>query len=454
MKILFISILIFCFFPKPLYGQQINDKKLIEFGWDYPNVDYLKANIYEMEKNTPFDGVVFSFQSDPYYAFDTDRLSSNYLKFDDLSKIQWHKFTDNFIFIWGVGKSGPHWTEDDSWIKIIDNLTRISKAIEISHSKGIVFDPEFYLANPLLNPWIYNKESYPQLSYEQVGEFVKKRGIQFIQALQTSKPDVKVLCFWLWELVAKQNRTQPIINTAMALYPFFIEGMLEGKNKESQLIDGNETGYWYTNAIDFITSAGEERANAKKFLPPFLWSKIDKITFAQPLFYDGIFALKPAFDRGYDKETQNRLFRNNLYYALQTTDRYVWLYSEQLNWWKKPDEVVVAKIITGVKNKADNNIHNIQEKTSGHSSFETLSGEDHSDPGFNFNYSVQKRTLFISNLKKGTKTINIYANSRLIRSVKNPLSDTSFTFTKQQSKKNIIVVDKDTNNQFSIAFVN
>lgn len=453
MKILFISILLIYFFLKPLHAQQITDKKLIEFGWDYPDVDYLKKNIYEMEKNAPFDGVVFSFKNDPYYAFDTVPLSSNYFKFDDLPNIQWHKFTDNFILIWGVGKSGPRWTDDDSWAKIVGNLTNISRAIEVSHSKGIVFDPEFYLANAQLNPWIYNKELYPRLSYEQVGQYIKKRGIQFIQALQTSKPDVKILCFWLWELVAKQNTTQPIINTSMALYPFFIEGILEGKNNKSELIDGNETGYWYTNAFDFITSAGEERANAKRYLPPSLSPKIDEITFAQPVFYDGIFALKPAFDRGYDKEIQNRLFSNNLYYALKTTDCYVWLYSEQLNWWKKPDSNL-ANIISEIKNKTSKEVQNTERKTVGHSSLQSLFTKIESNSAFSFSYSVQKRILHVNNLKKGTKTLKIYTNSRLIRSIKNPLSNNSFTFNKQQSKKNIIIVALGNNNEFSIAFVN
>lgn len=453
MKILSISILIIYFSLKPLYAQKINDKKLIEFGWDYPDVDYLKANIHEMEKNSPFDGVVFSFHTPPYYAFDTAQSTTDYFEFNDLSKIEWNKFTDNFISIRGVGKSGPHWTDDDGWLKIVDNLTRISKAIEISKAKGIGFDPEFYLENEQLNPWIYNKQLYPQLSYQQVGEYVKRRGIQFIQALQTYKPDMKILCFWLWGLVAEQNKTQPLINTRMALYPFFIEGMLEGKNNESELIDGNETAYWYSNSKDFITSGEEQRANAKKFLPAFLWPKIDKVTFAQPIFYDGIFALKPIFDKGNDKATQNRWFRNNLYYALKTTDRYVWFYSEQLNWWKKPD-AVLANIILDVKNKANNNIQNIQEKKSGYSSLETLSGDGQSDAGFTFSYSVQKRTLFISNLKKETKTLNIYINSRLIRSVNDPQSSTSFTFNKQQSKKNIIVVAKDNNDHYSIAFIN
>ncbi|HQN01713.1 MAG TPA: hypothetical protein PLL36_11580, partial [Candidatus Hydrogenedentes bacterium] len=30
-------------------------------------------------------------------------------------------------------------------------------------------------------------------------------------------------------------------------------------------------------------------------------------------------------------------FEHNVYYALKTTDRYAWCYSERMNWWKGQD---------------------------------------------------------------------------------------------------------------------
>ena len=38
---------------------QATSKKLIEFGWDEPNTDFLRKHITEMEQ-TPFDGTVFT----------------------------------------------------------------------------------------------------------------------------------------------------------------------------------------------------------------------------------------------------------------------------------------------------------------------------------------------------------------------------------------------------------
>src|SRR2546423_13818858 len=41
-----------------LAGPRSDQKKLIEFGWDEPSTEFLRAHIAEIEKS-PFDGVVF-----------------------------------------------------------------------------------------------------------------------------------------------------------------------------------------------------------------------------------------------------------------------------------------------------------------------------------------------------------------------------------------------------------
>ena len=33
-------------------------------------------------------------------------------------------------------------------------------------------------------------------------------------------------------------------------------------------------------------------------------------------------------------EDQAKWFEHNVYWALYSTDRYVWCYSERMNWWK------------------------------------------------------------------------------------------------------------------------
>ena len=196
-----IALLLSVLFTKDLQAQtNASPKKLVEFGWDYPKVSYLKANLKMMEEQ-PFDGVVFSLDFDIYNAFDTLQRPDAVFQYDDLAKLKWKKFTDNFLFMRGAGLSGAHWLDDNSWIKIVQNLKKISKSLAVSKAKGIGFDPEYYFSDATLNPWIYKAGWYQNLSYQEVGSYVRKRGNQFIQALQAEKPDVKVLCFWLLGLI-------------------------------------------------------------------------------------------------------------------------------------------------------------------------------------------------------------------------------------------------------------
>ena len=143
-NIWFINLCI-CLFPILLFGQNDNGKKIVEFGWDCPKVSALKMGIPEMENKTPFDGVVFTLDFDIYSAFDTTNRPESEFQFGDLSKINWEKFTNNFLLVRGVGITNAHWLDDNAWIKIMKNLMKISRSLAASKIiKGIGFDPEDY----------------------------------------------------------------------------------------------------------------------------------------------------------------------------------------------------------------------------------------------------------------------------------------------------------------------
>ncbi|HEU5364331.1 MAG TPA: hypothetical protein VFU62_02305, partial [Hanamia sp.] len=212
----------------------------------------MKTNSSKIE-SLPFQGVCFSIDKNIYDAFDNTLYPDSKFQFDNLTGIKWQKLTDNFLIVRGTSTSGAHWLDDKSWDIISRNLKKISKAVSLTGSVGIGFDPEYYYKDSTLNPWIYKPAYYNNLSYEQVGEYVRKRGKQFIEALQANKANIKILCFWLLGWVWDQHATRPIEKTTMALYPFFIEGMLEGQNNSSEIIDGNESSYWYQSFVPFVT---------------------------------------------------------------------------------------------------------------------------------------------------------------------------------------------------------
>jgi hypothetical protein len=430
-------------------------KKLIELGWDYPKVSFLITHIGEMESKSPFDGVVFSFDADIFHSFDTIQFNDRFFQYNELPQINWKKFTDNFLQVRGAGNTGPHWLDDKSWLKITSNLRKISKSVYLSKARGIVFDPEYYLENPNLNPWIYNDSLYPSLSYQQVGKYVRKRGKQYIQALQTYKPDIKILCLWLLGLVAEQNNSTSLSKTGMALYPYFIAGMLEGKNDSSKIIDGNELSYWYQSPELFIQSGSLQKGNAVKYLSASLQSKFKNVSFAQAVFYDGIFAKATHFEKGFDKSKKERWFNDNLYLSFKTTDKYVWFYNERLDWWRGEVDPKLINAIKKIKSRVRSEYNDTIKIKSGQSfrmDFHNIYNEWYN--GFKYSYSKKNRFLSINLLNNEINRLELYVNSTLISSMDNPKKDISFNLKNYSGSGNIIVLSKDKNGIYSVAFIN
>lgn len=450
--ILISFILSFSYLP---FAQVINNKKLIEFGWDYPNISFLKANISRMEK-APFDGVVFSFDFDIYNAFDTTQYPDSKFQYNDLSQIHWKKFTDNFLLVRGASYTGAHWLDDESWLKIINNLKKVSEALKISKAKGIGFDAEYYYKDPELNPWLYKSSLYNNLSYQEVGKVVRKRGEQFIRALQTYKPDIKILSFWLLVLPYMQSVNQPIAETGMALYPFFVEGMLEGKNSTSEIIDGNENSYGFQKAETYITSAENIRDIGRKMISKSLAPKFNRISYAQAIYFDLLYAKLPQYDKGFDKQTRERWLADNLYNAYKTTDKYVWFYNERINWWKGLVDSGVANIIRNVRNKINEEQNNKANQISGESSFYDFAPIQHdTGKGFFYNYTRNKNTLQIKLLSNDIKRLRVFNNSKLIYDITDPSSIFTIDLNKKyKGKGNLIILATDSKQEYLVGYVN
>jgi len=375
---------------------------------------------------------------------------------EDLSKIQWNKFTDNFLLVRGAGHAGALWLDDKSWVKISRNLKMISKALAISKAKGIGFDPEYYFKDSTLNPWVYRPSWYNNLSYQEVGDYVRRRGKQFIQALQTSKPDVKIFCFWLLGLVEMQNRSQTINETGMALYPFFVEGMLEGQNKLSEIIDGNESSYWYQKPENFIESGEFQREKGSLLIKKSLQKKFKNVSLAQSVYLDGLYAKSPVFDKGFDKKTKEQWLKDNLYFALKTTDEYVWFYNEKINWWKNQVDSGVAEIINGVRDKINLELNNNSSQIFGKSLIIDFKNKIQDNyQGFNYNYLKNKNILEIKLLQHDFKNLRVFKNSRLIYNIDNPKMNFTIDLNNKYNKEdNLIIIAKDSMGITSVSFVN
>ncbi|MEO5891600.1 MAG: hypothetical protein ABIQ31_15220 [Ferruginibacter sp.] len=342
---------ILLFFCSAIFtGLSAQKPVIIGFGWDYPDVNQLSKRIDSMQ-NTPFDGVCFSLQRDIVEVFDTVLQKDAYFKFDQLSSLKWGKYTNNFIFVRGYSKTGGNWFDDKAWLAITANMNNLSKAMLVSKSKGILFDPEYYYENKFYNPWTYNKTQYPNLSFEEVQDKVRERGKQYITALQKYTVDFSFLSIWLTSLIVEDKRLGPLEGIRQALLLSFIEGILLAKNKKVKVIDGDEFAYWYSKPSQFVESVDFLKKNTVELMRSAKGKKLAKdIQLAQPVFYDGILARHVSFERGVQSVDKWHWLKENLKYAIATsTSNMIWFYYERVNWWTDKVNDTLVNILQNTK---------------------------------------------------------------------------------------------------------
>lgn len=457
MKSIFSLILIFfsfTLFQNKVNAQSVYPKKLIQFGWDYPTISFLKTHLPAMQKQ-PFDGITYSFDFRIYDLFDTTLYPDKVFQLNDLASLDWGDFSDNFLRVRAQSLNGANWTNDQAWDNIIHNIQQISQALKVSGSKGIFFDPEYYYQHlPDKNPWIYNNKIYPGMTYNEVGQYVRKRGKQFIEALQYYKSDPVILSFYLLSLVTLQARQKPLERTGMALYPFFVEGMMERKNSGTDLIDGNELGFSYRSERQFVFSGEELRQWGSNFMPDSLKAIYNETTISQPVFYDRIYATFPQYDEKFDLKQKANWLYSNLYYALKTSDKYVWFYNNKIDWWRKRNDTV-AGIIRSVEKRVRAEYNNKKNTLSGNSSlmnFVKLAADTNS--GFSYSFSKSSNLLKVNFSPPDITYFYVFENSKLLYTIINPSKSLNIVLDKFTGKGNLILASIDKKGRYSYAFLN
>jgi len=313
-------------------GQGRPQKKIIEYGWDVPYPDFLSKNIRRMEQ-LPFDGVIFRLRPEHFnWVFNIRRWDEQKLKgeFDDLKAIEWKKFTDNFLII-NVGNydGSMDWFDDGHWQIISANLRLASKAAKLGRCVGICFDAETWTKH---KPWIYPGK-YKDRSFAEVSAQSRRRGAQFMEALQGEMPKLKLLTFWMLSDHARlhdepdaQVREQRLIKTTRrALLPGFFNGMLDAIGPDVRIIDGWSQSYWLTGRDDFFRGYHMIKNRALAMVVPENRAKYTAhVQAGMALYLDGIFATRPPRN-GYlcyflTPEEQVRWLEHNVYYALTAPD--------------------------------------------------------------------------------------------------------------------------------------
>ncbi|MHB8997822.1 MAG: sugar-binding protein [Armatimonadota bacterium] len=319
-------------------------KKLIEYGWDVPTPEYVAANIREMEKR-PFDGIIMRTAGqgrgnifsggrwDPKeYADDMKAMSS----------IKWGKFKHNFLMMYS--RSEMDWFSDSDWDAVLSNVNLMAQ-IAKAGGCSLAFDAEPYGKNPWL--WSDQKQGKTK-TYAEYSAKARQRGKQFAETVGKIIPDNVTLTFFTYSLFRSEmamldpaRREQALAGHSYSLYVPFLNGYLEGMGPRMTLTDGNEPSYYYDSSEKYLDAFHMMRQSALNLIPRPLVPKFQTQTQAsQALYMDFVFAKvnwKNIQALYLSPEEQAKWFEHNVYWALKTTDEYVWLYSEKMDWWKNKD---------------------------------------------------------------------------------------------------------------------
>jgi hypothetical protein len=316
-------------------------KKLIEYGWDVPTPAQMEQQLASMEKR-PFDGIIFHLAGG-FNAFQTNTLDP--AKFEEdtqiLNRLKFTRFRDNFVLIWGSPPHGFDWFDDGQW-RVIETNAKLLAGTAAGHVAGICFDPEPYD----FHLWTYAEQPGTNAhSFVEYQAEARRRGAQLMRAFEERMPGATILTFFHLSMYDKfatmsdAEKAEHLPKEKWGLMPDFFVGMLEAASPNARFIDGNENSYYYTNSNQYFRAYHAMHERARGWVPQPLRGKYERqVQAGQALYVDHDFALRQPNTGHYlsyrmNAEEQARWFEHNTYWALYTTDEYVWLYSERMNWW-------------------------------------------------------------------------------------------------------------------------
>jgi len=324
-----IAMLVVCVLPAAVSAAQQRQKKLIEYGWDVPLPSFVVQHIREMEQR-PFDGLIMRVPNIGS-IFENKKWDEAEVaaEFQALEQIKWDKFTDNFIVMYAA--STMDWFSDADWESVVHNVGLCAKAANLGRCKGLCFDAEPY-GN---NPWRYTTQAHAkEKAFEEYQAMVRRRGAQFMAKIQEIMPKPVVHTFFLLSLFD----AKPSPDDHYALLPAFLNGMLDAAAPGTVITDGNENSYYYENERQYVNScrAIHGAANGPLVAAENRAKYRARVQCAQALYVDHLFNMRDLknISAFMTPRERARWFEHNCYWALSTSDCYVWLYSEKMSWWR------------------------------------------------------------------------------------------------------------------------
>jgi len=336
--------------------------RLIEWGWGEPDQAFLSAHIAVMERK-PFDGVVLHLTV-PGVPSDLANfswyLADHHYQWHDLGPavetlraIPFHRFKHNFLRI-NLNSTTRQLDllDDDAWDTLLANLRLAARAARETGLRGLMVDPEAYAeldpsdGRPRFNAFDYRRRAVREASLEAYRSAAFRRGGQAAVALGDAAPNLVLLFAFAYSFPC--SSTKPPDERAYGLLPAFVDGILVAKPRETVVVEGHEPSYPFRYCHQFQEAYRRLRGECRRLssVPQLydrdlrlgfgIWMDNESGELCAPYRKDG----RPcpwADPTLYPEEARHRvdpgLFGEAIASALDITDGYVWIYSEEPKWW-------------------------------------------------------------------------------------------------------------------------
>lgn len=346
---------------------------LIEWGWDEPDQTFLKAHIAAMERK-PFDGVVFHLTvpsvppglenfswhlHDHRYQWDEVRPAV-----EELKAVPFRRFRHNFLRInLNPGNRQLDFLDNRAWETVFSNLRLAAMITREVGLKGLMVDPEAYI--PRFNIFNYGLRISREVSFESYRSAAFQKGRQAAVALGETAPDLILLFAFAYSLPCGSPTRKA--DESYGLLPAFIDGILSAKPKEMVVIEGHESSYPFRYCPQFQEAYSRLRGECQRLsLVPDRYDRDLQLGFGIWIDNESTRPCAPYREEGkpcpwadpdlYPEEARHQvdvqIFQEAVTSALDLTDGYVWIYSEEPKWWTaaQPDGAnLPAEFVEAIK---------------------------------------------------------------------------------------------------------
>jgi glycosyltransferase involved in cell wall biosynthesis len=325
------------------------EKKVIYHGWNTRDSGYVAQHWAEMEE-MPFDGIGIGIALDRARPTVGDGSTGNLLGWQvfgarafrqkdftaatrDLQQPRWQRFTDNFLPLSIATRdqdAGLSWFDDRRWATIENNWRVLLTIAREGHCRGLLLDPEHYDYECELFNYRHHRAQRADRSFADYAAQARTRGRQLGAAVRELYPDIIISLLYGYHLAVREARDgEPREVWRYALLPAFLDGLIEASAPRAQFVDLWEFGHGYKKSGQFLKGR-EEIKNAtlagtaipavyRSALSPGMSLRIDYEAPRNPW-------QTTSLTRNYFSPAR---FESALRGALEASDRYVWIYSEE-----------------------------------------------------------------------------------------------------------------------------